>query len=149
MASGYADGESLDDRLDAEGHVRTGDYARIDHEGFVWIEGRVGDVINRGGNKVFPGQVEEVLLLSPGVREVAVVGLPDDRLGEVPVAYVVGDAPDDDLERLCREHLVAYKTPVAFLRVDALPRSEVGKVLRRALVGRSPGRTSPGENRPA
>ena len=134
MAAGYADGGSLDDRLDAEGYVRTGDYARVDDEGFVWIEGRVGDVINRGGNKVFPGQVEEVLSLSTGVREVAVVGRPDERLGEVPVAFVVGDAPDDELERLCREHLVAYKIPVAFRRVDDLPRSEVGKVLRRALV---------------
>jgi long-chain acyl-CoA synthetase len=135
MASGYADGDSLEDRIDAEGHVRTGDFARIDDEGFVWIEGRVGDVINRGGNKVFPGQVEEVLLLSPGVREVAVVGLPDQRLGEVPVAFFVGDAQDQALERLCRDHLIAYKVPVAFRRVHALPRSEVGKVLRRVLAG--------------
>src|ERR1700733_15175149 len=134
MASGYADGESLDDRLDPEGFVRTGDYARIDGDGFVWIEGRVGDVINRGGNKVFPGQVEEVLLLSPGVSEVAVVGLPDVRLGEVPVAFIVGNASDAELGQLCRDHLVAYKIPVAFRRMETLPRSEVGKVLRRELV---------------
>jgi long-chain acyl-CoA synthetase len=134
MASGYAGGESLDDRLDPEGYVRTGDFARVDQDGFVWIEGRVGDVINRGGNKVFPGQVEEVLLLSPGVVEVAVVGLPDERLGEVPVAFVVGDASEAELVRLCREHLVPYKVPVAFRRVNELPKSEVGKVLRRELV---------------
>jgi long-chain acyl-CoA synthetase len=134
MASGYADGNSLDDRLDPEGYVRTGDFARIDGDGFVWIEGRVGDVINRGGNKVFPGQVEEVLLLSSSVSEVAVVGLPDERLGEVPVAFVVGDASDAELGQLCRDHLVAYKIPVAFRRMDTLPRSEVGKVLRRELV---------------
>jgi long-chain acyl-CoA synthetase len=134
MASGYADGGSLEDRLDPEGYVRTGDFARIDDDGFVWIEGRVGDVINRGGNKVFPGQVEEVLLLSPGVSEAAVVGLPDERLGEVPVAFVVGDAPDAELDRLCRDHLVAYKVPVAFRRTNELPKSEVGKVLRRELV---------------
>jgi acyl-coenzyme A synthetase/AMP-(fatty) acid ligase len=134
MASGYADGDSLDDRLDPEGYVRTGDFARIDDDGFVWIEGRVGDVINRGGNKVFPGQVEEVLLLSLGVSEVAVVGLPDERLGEVPVAFVVGDASDAELDQLCRDHLVAYKVPVEFRHMDALPRSEVGKVLRRELV---------------
>jgi acyl-coenzyme A synthetase/AMP-(fatty) acid ligase len=114
MASGYANGESLEDRLDAEGHVRSGDYARIDDEGFVWIEGRLGDVINRGGNKVFPGQVE------------------------VPVAFVVGQATDDELESLCRDHLVPYKVPVAFHRIDELPRSEVGKVLRRVLIDRFP-----------
>jgi long-chain acyl-CoA synthetase len=149
MASGYADGDSLEDRIDAEGHVRTGDYARIDEEGFVWIEGRVGDVINRGGNKVFPGQVEEVLLLSPGVREVAVVGLPDERLGEVPVAFFAGDAPEHALERLCRDHLVAYKIPVAFRCVDALPRSEVGKVLRRALASGYPDGATAQEGRPS
>ena len=134
MAEGYADGGSLADRLDPEGYVHTGDYARLDPEGFVWIEGRMGDVINRGGNKVFPDQVEEVLCLSPGVTEAAVVGLPDDRLGEVPVAFVVGSAPDDELARLCRDHLVAYKVPVAFFRVARLPRTEVGKLQRRALV---------------
>jgi acyl-CoA synthetase (AMP-forming)/AMP-acid ligase II len=134
MASGYADGGGLDDRIDEGGYLRTGDYARVDDGGFVWIEGRVSDLINRGGNKVFPGQVEEVLCLSPAVREAAVVGMPDERLGEVPVAFIVGSAPDDELERLCREHLVAYKIPVSFRRIDALPRSEVGKVLRRELI---------------
>jgi long-chain acyl-CoA synthetase len=121
------------DRVDADGFVHTGDLARIDDEGFVWIEGRIGDVINRGGNKVFPDHVEEVVRLSPAVRDVAVVGVPDDRLGEVPVAFVVGDVDPSELETLCREHLVAYKVPVAFESVDELPRSEVGKVLRREL----------------
>ena len=133
MAVGYAGGHELSDRLDTEGFIRTGDYARIDGDGFVWIEGRVSDVINRGGNKVFPDQVEEVLQLARGVTEAAVVGVPDPRLGEVPVAFVVGDAGDDELEELCRRHLIPYKVPVAFRRVTALPRSDVGKVLRREL----------------
>jgi long-chain acyl-CoA synthetase len=138
MAAGYADGKSLDDRIDDEGFLRTGDYAKVDADGFVWIEGRVGDVINRGGNKVFPGQVEEVLCLSPEVTEAAVVGVPDERLGEVPVAFVVGSATPEALTLLCREHLVAYKVPVAFHQVDALPRSEVGKILRRDLIAGLP-----------
>jgi acyl-coenzyme A synthetase/AMP-(fatty) acid ligase len=122
-------------RVDADGYVDTGDLARIDADGFVWIEGRASDVINRGGNKVFPEHVEEVLRLVPGVAEAAVVGVPDDRLGEVPVAYVVTttDVADADLVAACREHLAPYKVPVAFRRVGALPRSEVGKVLRRGL----------------
>jgi acyl-coenzyme A synthetase/AMP-(fatty) acid ligase len=125
-------------RVDAEGFVDTGDLARIDGEGFVWIEGRGGDVINRGGNKVFPAHVEEVLRLHPAVTDAAVVGVADDRLGEVPVAFVVtsGNVADDELIALCREHLVAYKIPVAFHHVAELPRSEVGKVLRRELVER-------------
>jgi acyl-CoA synthetase (AMP-forming)/AMP-acid ligase II len=103
-------------------------------------------VINRGGNKIFPDQVEEVLLLAPGVREAAVVGLPDDRLGEVPVAFVVGEAADRDLEILCRQHLVPYKVPVSFHHVDALPRSEVGKIQRRTLaegLGAAPPASTP------
>jgi acyl-CoA synthetase (AMP-forming)/AMP-acid ligase II len=133
MAAGYASGEELRDRVDADGFVNTGDLARVDADGFVWVEGRAGDLINRGGNKVFPEQVEEVLCLAPGISEAAVVGIPDDRLGEVPVAFVVGDAPDEQLVALCREHLVPYKVPVAFVHVEALPRTEVGKVIRREL----------------
>jgi long-chain acyl-CoA synthetase len=127
------------DRLDAEGFVDTGDLARIDDDGFVWIEGRAGDVINRGGNKVFPEHVEEVLRLVPGVSEAAVGGRPDDRLGEIPVAYIVttGSVDDADLVAACRAHLAPYKVPAAFHRIDVLPRSEVGKVLRRELVERA------------
>lgn len=134
MAVGYADGDELADRIDAEGFVRTGDYARVDSDGFVWIEGRIGDVINRGGNKVFPDQVEEVLRLSPRVRDAAVAGRADDRLGEVPVAFVVGSPEPGELEALCRRHLTPYKIPVEFVSVGELPRSEVGKVLRRSLL---------------
>lgn len=124
----------LDDRRDGDGFIDTGDIASIDDDGFVWISGRATDLINRGGNKVFPDSVEEVLRLHPSVDDVAVVGVPDDRLGEVPVAFIVGDKCDPvELETHCRHHLVAYKVPVQFLRIDVLPRSEVGKVLRREL----------------
>lgn len=137
MAAGYASGDDLADRIDADGFVRTGDLATIDDDGFVWIEGRIADVINRGGNKVVPEQVEEVLALDPAVREVAVVGVPDERLGEVPVAFVVGEGwTAEDLEALCRQHLVPYKVPVAFEAVASVPRTEVGKVRRADLRAR-------------
>lgn len=133
----------IDERFDADGFVDTGDLAHVDDDGFVWIDGRAGDVINRGGNKVFPEAVEEVLRLSPAVDDVAVVGTADDRLGEVPVAFLVGRAvADDELRSLCREHLVAYKVPVAFHWLDSLPRSEVGKVLRRELAASVPPTTT-------
>ncbi len=138
MATGYASGDDLGSRVDDDGYLDTGDLARVDAEGFVWIQGRVGDLINRGGNKVFPEHVEEVLRLHAGVDDAAVVGRPDDRLGEVPIAFIVCDAAasptDDELLALCREHLVPYKVPVAFHRTMSLPRNEVGKLLRRKLV---------------
>jgi acyl-coenzyme A synthetase/AMP-(fatty) acid ligase len=124
----------IDERRDDDGFIDTGDLARIDDDGFVWIEGRAGDLINRGGNKVHPEAVEEVLRLHPSVAEASVVGVADDRLGEVPVAFVVGTPVDADvLTAHCREHLVPYKVPADYVWVDELPRSEVGKVLRREL----------------
>lgn len=140
MSAGYADGADLADRMTPDGWFRTGDHATVDDDGFVWIEGRVSDMVNRGGMKVFPGEVQEVLLLHPGVAEVAVVGVPDERLGEVPWAFVVptgaaAPAPES-LEAHCREHLAPYKIPARFEVIDTLPRNEVGKVLTGELVAR-------------
>jgi long-chain acyl-CoA synthetase len=129
-----ADGSVDDERLDADGWFRTGDLARIDEDGFCWIEGRVSEMINRGGLKVFPAAVEEVLRTAPGVRDVAVVGVPDERLGEVPVAFVVGRFDADALSERCRAELAPYKVPARFVPVDALPRNAVGKVVARDLV---------------
>jgi acyl-coenzyme A synthetase/AMP-(fatty) acid ligase len=135
-----ADGENgellvrIPGRFDEWQH--TGDVGRIDDDGFVWVEGRLSDMINRGGLKVHPAEVEEVLRLSPSVADAAVVGVPDDRLGEVPVAFVVAptDLDCDALGALCRTHLAPYKVPVRFERVDALPRNDAGKVLKRELL---------------
>src|SRR5205085_583152 len=79
-------GDDMDGRL-VDGWFHTGDLGRVDDEGFLWIEGRVSDMINRGGLKVFPEEVAEVIRLSPDVAECAVAGMPDDRLGEVPWAF--------------------------------------------------------------
>jgi long-chain acyl-CoA synthetase len=134
-----AAGDDFDGRL-VDGWFRTGDIGRVDAEGFLWIEGRVSDMINRGGLKVFPEEVAEVIRLSPDVTECAVAGIPDDRLGEVPWAFVVvreGATFDADaLADLCRAHLAPYKVPARFEAIDALPRNEVGKVLLRELVAR-------------
>lgn len=124
-----------DDRLDPDGWFRTGDRARIDEDGFVWVEGRTSEMINRGGLKVYPAEVEEVLRAVPGVVDAAVVGAPDDRLGEVPVAFIVGSVPHD-LDARCRAELAPYKVPVRFVAVDELPRTEVGKVIPGELLGR-------------
>jgi acyl-CoA synthetase (AMP-forming)/AMP-acid ligase II len=136
MAAGYAGDGRLDERIDPDGFVRTGDLAHCDADGFIWIEGRLDDVINRGGNKVFPEQVEDVIRLSPRVQDAAVVAKSDERLGQVPVAFVVGEASPAELEALCRQHLLAFKVPVAFHPITELPRNEVGKVLRRVLAAR-------------
>ena len=75
--------------MTGDGWLRTGDLARIDDDGFVWIDGRVSAMVNRGGLKVFPDEVEEHLREHPAIADAAVAGVPDDRLGEVPWAFVV------------------------------------------------------------
>lgn len=125
----------IDERIDSWGFVATGDMAHVDDDGFVWLDGRMSDMINRGGHKVAPKAVEEVLDLHPSVRESCVVGLEDDRLGEVPVAVLVGERVDNvSLEEHCRHYLTPYRVPVSFVWLESLPRTEVGKVKRDAVL---------------
>ena len=124
------------DRLTDDGWFHTGDLGWFDDDGFLWLDGRVSDMINRGGLKVFPGAVEDVLVAADGVVEAAVVGIPDERLGEVPWAFVVrGDdlVSEEALVAWCRERLTPYRVPVRFVFIDRLPRNDVGKVVKREL----------------
>ncbi|WP_067889563.1 class I adenylate-forming enzyme family protein [Nocardia vaccinii] len=124
------------ERLTEDGWFHTGDLGWFDEDGFLWLDGRVSDMINRGGLKVFPGQVEDVLLAAAGVREAAVAGVPDARLGEVPWAFVVRSDDGVSAEGLiawCRERLTPYRVPARIVFVDEIPRTEAGKVLKREL----------------
>jgi long-chain acyl-CoA synthetase len=118
-----------------DGWVRTGDVVVMDRDGFVTIVDRIKELIITGGFNVYPSQVEEVLQHVPGVLESAVVGLPDGSGGEKVVAAVVA-SPGVTLDpaqvrEAVREHLTAYKVPRQVFIVDELPRSMIGKVLRR------------------
>ena len=120
-------------QVDAEKWVRTTDLAEIDADGFLYIRGRTDDAIIRGGFKVLPREVEAVLRGHPSVHEASVVGLPDARLGAVPVAAVElkPDAPittEAELLSFARAKLVAYQVPVALRIVEALPRTPALKV---------------------
>jgi o-succinylbenzoate---CoA ligase len=118
--------------------LHTGDRGRLDEEGYLWVEGRLKDVIVSGGENVACAEVEQVLEEHPGVLEAAVVGRPDPEWGELVVAYVVakGDGALDraQLDAHCRERLAGYKVPRAVHVVDSLPRNAAGKLLRRELV---------------
>jgi acyl-CoA synthetase (AMP-forming)/AMP-acid ligase II len=105
------------------GWVRTNDRARIDADGFLFLHGRVDNAIMRGGFKIVPDSVSEVLRQHPAVVEAVVFGVPDARLGESPVAVVQARAPvtEGELAAFAREKLIAYQVPTAFLVVDELP----------------------------
>jgi len=115
----------------------SGDLARFDEEGYLWLVDRKKDMIVSGGENVYPAEVERVLLDHPGVAEAAVIGAPHPRWVETPVAFVVlrerGDLGQDELIAHCREYLAGYKKPSAIIVVDELPRNAGGKVLKRRL----------------
>lgn len=118
-----------------DGWFRTGDLARRDADGYYTLCGRRSDLIISGGFNIYPREIEEVLLEQPGVREAVVVGVPDARRGEVPVAYLVSAAEVDDaaLEAVCRRQLASFKIPRGFVRVESLPRTALGKVQKHLL----------------
>jgi malonyl-CoA/methylmalonyl-CoA synthetase len=120
------------------GWFRTGDLAERSGDGYYTLRGRRTDLIISGGFNIYPREIEDLLLEYPGVRDVAVCGVPDDRRGEVPVAWLVTDdsLPMVDtaaLEELCRRSLASFKVPRAFIRVEALPRNAMGKVQKHLL----------------
>jgi fatty-acyl-CoA synthase len=116
-----------------DGWLHTGDAADMDGEGYYRIRGRVKDMFISGGENVYPAEVEAVLLEHAAVRDAAVVGIPDERWGEVGAAFVVGDAAQDELLEHCRARLARFKVPKHFRFVAELPRSGMGKVLKSEL----------------
>jgi fatty acid CoA ligase FadD36 len=120
--------------FDSDGWYRTGDVAVIDAGGMHRIVGRESvDLIKTGGFRVGAGEIETVLLGHPGVKEAAVVGLPDDDLGQRIVAFVVGDAAPDVLIEYVAQELSVHKRPREVRLVDSLPRNAMGKVLKKEL----------------
>ncbi len=118
-----------------DGWFATGDLGQLDADGCLTLRGRATELIISGGFNVYPREIEEVLLEEPGVREAAVVGMPDERRGEVPVAFVVTDAGiDPDAIRVrCASKLASFKAPRAVVRLDALPRNAMGKLQKHLL----------------
>jgi fatty acid CoA ligase FadD36 len=118
-----------------DGWYRTGDVAVVDGAGMHRIVGRESvDLIKSGGFRVGAGEIETVLLGHPGVDEVAVVGVPDDDLGQRIVAYVVGEAEPQTLIDYVAQQLSAHKRPREVRLVDGLPRNAMGKVLKKELM---------------
>jgi long-chain acyl-CoA synthetase len=119
-----------------DGWLHTGDIAQMDSEGYFTIVDRKKDMILVSGFNVYPNEVEEQIAAVPGVLEVGVIGVPDEKSGEQVRAYVVASHPAPTTEQIvahCREHMAAYKAPHSVVFVDELPKSPIGKILRREL----------------
>jgi fatty-acyl-CoA synthase len=129
--------EATAEAIDAEGWYHTGDLGSMDERGYCRIEGRLKDMIIRGGENIYPREIEDVLFAHPSVAEVAVVGVPDERWGEQVAAFV---RPADgarvdpvELKAFTREHLAPFKTPVHWIAVEAFPLTASGKIQKYVL----------------
>ena len=122
--------------LGPDGFLATGDMAMITPEGFVKLVDRKKDMILVSGFNVYPNEIEDTVMKCPGVAEVAAIGVPDEHSGEVVKLFVVRKDPNltvEQLKEFCRENLTGYKRPKVIEFRDALPKSNVGKILRREL----------------
>ena len=137
---GYLGRPEETERTIVDGWLHTGDVGRLDEDGYLTLVDRVKDMIIRGGENIYPKEIENALATHDGVLEAAVVGAPNEVYGEVPVAYVVTypDSPvtEDQLTEHLRDRLTKVKLPVAIHIVDALPRNPVGKIDKPGLRSR-------------
>jgi fatty-acyl-CoA synthase len=137
MTGYFDDPEATAEVLDADGWLHTGDLGSMDARGYLWIEGRLKDMIIRGGENIYPREIEDLLYTHPGVLEVAVVGVPDSDLGEVVAAYVQARAgyqlDESELDAFCQSHLAAYKVPRVWRFVDHFPLTGSGKIQKFVL----------------
>ena len=131
---GYHDApEATAKAIDADGWYHTGDLGSMDAEGYLRIEGRVKDMIIRGGENIYPREIEDVLFAHPAVGEAAVIGIPDEKWGEVVAAYIrvapgQNEPSSDELRAYCRERLAPYKTPLHWVFVEEFPLTPSGKI---------------------
>jgi acyl-CoA synthetase (AMP-forming)/AMP-acid ligase II len=136
--TGYWRNPELSAETLKDGWLHTGDLGRLDERGYLYIVDRKKDLIISGGENIYPREVEEVLYAHPGVREAAVIGVPDAVWGESVKAVVVpvGDLASDELIAFCRTRLARYKCPKAVELRAELPKTPSGKVLKRELRAR-------------
>jgi len=120
-----------------DGWLKTGDLARIDEDGYIWIVDRKKDVIFSGGVNIYPKEIEDRILSYDGIFEVAVIGVPHPEWGEtVKAVYATKtEIDEDELKAYLEEHLAKYKIPRMFERAEALPRNASGKILKQTLKG--------------
>ena len=127
--------------IDGDGWLHTGDMARMDERGYFYIVDRKKDMILVSGFNVYPNEIEDVVAMMPGVLEVAAIGVPDDKSGEAVKVFIVRKDPAltaDQVKAFCRENLTGYKLPRYIEFRDSLPKSNVGKILRKELRAEPP-----------
>jgi fatty-acyl-CoA synthase len=141
MKGYYKMPEATREVIDEDGWLHTGDLAVMDENGYFRITGRLKDMIIRGGENIYPREIEEFLYTHPKVLDVQVVGVPDEHYGEIPVAFIrkkMADLTAEEIKEFCRGKIAKYKIPAYVIFVDAYPMTANGKIqkyrLREAFV---------------
>jgi long-chain acyl-CoA synthetase len=129
--------DATEDVFDSQGWFYSGDIAYMDEDGYAYIVDRKKDMINVGGEKVFPSEVEDMMLVHPKIKDLVIVGIPDDLRGEAPKAFIQlneGEtASPEEIRAFCKGRMAPYKIPLVVEFVEEVPRSAAGKALRRQL----------------
>jgi len=137
MTGYWKDEAKTDETIDKDGWVHTGDIGYKDEDGYFFLAGRATDMIIRAGENISPEEVEGVLLSHPKVEEGAIIGVPDEEWGEVPMAVVVvkkgEEATAEELMEYCRANLASFKRPRSVVFTDELPRNPMGKIIKKQL----------------
>lgn len=137
IMQGYWNNEKATQETIKDGWLHTGDLVRRDEEGYFYVVGRKKDMFISGGENVYPPEVEQILRSHPAVLEAAVIGVPDEKWGEVGKAFIVRQKPDltaEDLLNHCAKNLAKFKIPKHFVFLAALPKGDSGKILKRQLM---------------
>lgn len=142
VTAGYLENPKANEEAFAGGWFHTGDQGYLDEEGYLTLTGRLKELINRGGEKISPIEVDSAMLAHPGVAEAVSFAAPDEKYGEVVAAAVVlneqglsmGDAIEEDIKRCVGEKLSGFKVPTRVFVTDALPKGPTGKISRRFMV---------------
>jgi fatty-acyl-CoA synthase len=132
---GYWKNDEATQKTIVDGWLLTGDLVKYDEEGFFYVVGRKKEMYISGGENVYPAEVEQVLRSMPEIDEAAVIGVPDEKWGEAGKAFLVkkSDVTEDAVKQFCIEHMAKYKVPRDYVFMDALPKGDSGKILKKNL----------------
>jgi fatty-acyl-CoA synthase len=141
MLGYWDDPEHTAEAIDAARYMHTGDIAVMDDDGYVNISGRIKDMVIRGGENIYPREVEEFLYTHPAIKDVAVIGVPDERLGEALCAWIIPHAGSDTdaaaIAAFCADRIARFKIPQHIMFVEEFPMTVTGKVQKYKMRERS------------
>ena len=147
ITPGYWNNEEATKKSFIDGWLKTGDAAQMDDEGFIYIVDRQKDMYISGGENVYPAEVENVIYQIPQIAEAAIIGVPDEKWGEIGFAFIVikkdENLSEEEIIDHCLKNLAKFKIPKGVEFIDALPRNATGKVLKRTLREEKLGASAP------